>query len=153
MHLIVLQHGFGGKSSHMNFIERTFRSPFQLLSHFHLLSCRSRFGEDEIAVVNSAANAWLKSFDGVDICGERLVDLIKKCIEGFSLCVFNPPDSEISAEYGEKIDRISMVGYSMGGATSTLFLFIIMVLQVSLSGMLWGNFLLKGFSTSSSRSI
>ncbi|KND02137.1 uncharacterized protein SPPG_02631 [Spizellomyces punctatus DAOM BR117] len=81
MHLIVLHHGLWGKPSHLSYLEN---------------SLRERFG-DEVQVLNFGGNAGNRTYDGIDICGERLARTILECLSKKSF------------------DRISFIGYSLGG--------------------------------------
>ena len=84
--LIVLSHGLWGVKSHMDFIENKLKNKYQ----------------DKIHVLNSSVNEAKYSYDGVDICGERLAEDIESTVVRLS-------------ENGKQVKKISMVGYSLGG--------------------------------------
>ncbi|KAI9304981.1 putative serine esterase-domain-containing protein [Cunninghamella echinulata] len=85
--LIVLQHGLWGSSSHMKFIEK---------------SLQDKFKDKNIVILNSTVNEGKYTYDGVDICGERLAKKIKNSIKEL-------------AKKGKKVNKINVIGYSLGG--------------------------------------
>ncbi|KAI8099407.1 putative serine esterase-domain-containing protein [Halteromyces radiatus] len=88
--LIVLQHGLWGVSSHMNYIEENL--------HKHLK-------DQPFEIFNSKVNEGKYTYDGIDLCGERLAKKIQTLV------------NELAKE--DKIVRkLSMVGYSLGGLIS-----------------------------------
>ncbi|KAI8138550.1 putative serine esterase-domain-containing protein [Fennellomyces sp. T-0311] len=86
--LIVLQHGFMGNTGHMAHIER------------ELTNVTS---DQSVSILNVQANEGKYSYDGIDICGERLALAIQDHIQ------------EIELEGSKKVKRFVMIGYSLGG--------------------------------------
>jgi hypothetical protein len=87
MHLIVVVHGMWGSGSDVSYIAQQVRA-------FH--------GPGGCHVLVSAANGGTNTYDGIDICGERLYDEVVAFV-----------DSQTEAQAG--VTRISFVGYSAGG--------------------------------------
>jgi hypothetical protein len=81
-HLIVLHHGLWGNSTHMEPVITQFDNTFPSNDFFYL---------------NVNVSEGNLTYDGIDACGERCVDLILKFISEMNL------------------DRISFIGYSLGG--------------------------------------
>ncbi|KAL0076606.1 putative serine esterase-domain-containing protein [Phycomyces blakesleeanus] len=84
--LVVLQHGLWGNSAHMKYIHNKLDEAYG----------------DSISILNVEVNEAKYTYDGVDICGERLIKNIYSHIEKL-------------AEKNKKVDRITLVGYSLGG--------------------------------------
>ncbi|KAK4517966.1 uncharacterized protein ATC70_001315 [Mucor velutinosus] len=84
--LVVLSHGLWGVRDHMVFIEKKLIDKYQ----------------DKIHVLNSSVNEAKFSYDGVDICGERLAEDIESTVVRLG-------------KNGKQVKRISMIGYSLGG--------------------------------------
>lgn len=81
-HLFVLLHGFGGNSSHVA----------------ALANClRSRLGGSALVVCPSSFSI-LKTYDGIDVCSERVLSELRPLIKSSST-----------------LRTISLIGYSMGG--------------------------------------
>ncbi|KCV70012.1 hypothetical protein H696_03479 [Fonticula alba] len=85
-HLFVLSHGFCGIPSNMTY----------------LYTRLMKYGRSNVVVLNATSNTGFLTMDGIDICGERLVEEILDCIQ-------------THRDTGISINRISFVGYSMGG--------------------------------------
>ncbi|ORZ20305.1 putative serine esterase-domain-containing protein [Absidia repens] len=85
--LVVLQHGLWGKSSHMGYIERSLREKLQ---------------EESIVVLNSKVNEGKYTYDGVDLCGQRLADKIHSEVQELS-------------KKNKSVKKLCMIGYSLGG--------------------------------------
>ncbi|KAF1798161.1 putative serine esterase-domain-containing protein [Mucor lusitanicus] len=84
--LVVLSHGLWGVKGHMGFIEK------KLID---------KYG-DKIHVLNSSVNEAKFSYDGVDICGERLAEDVESTVVRLG-------------KNGKQVKKISMIGYSLGG--------------------------------------
>ncbi|KAL2834984.1 putative serine esterase-domain-containing protein [Aspergillus cavernicola] len=86
-HLCVLAHGLWGNASHMGAIAS---------------GLRERYGEDRLHILISERNTGNLTYDGIEVCGERLAHEIEEALE------------TIGAD-GHKIKKLSVVGYSLGG--------------------------------------
>jgi len=86
-HLCVLVHGLWGNGSHLNFLAT---------------SLREKYSEDELIVLVCKRNASSFTYDGIEVGAERVTKEIEETIE------------ELKRD-GFKIDRFSIVGYSLGG--------------------------------------
>ncbi|KAL7321091.1 hypothetical protein PS15m_000905 [Mucor circinelloides] len=84
--LVVLSHGLWGVKGHMEFIEKKLIDKYQ----------------DKIHVLNSSVNEAKYSYDGVDICGERLAEDIESTVVRLG-------------KNGKQVKKISLIGYSLGG--------------------------------------
>ncbi|OZJ05460.1 hypothetical protein BZG36_01665 [Bifiguratus adelaidae] len=89
VHLVVLCHGLWGNKSHLDYISKT-------LSKAH--------GEG-VHVLNCKSNESAFTYDGIAICGQRLVEEI-----------YHGYDDLIEKEYN--VTSISILGYSLGGLIS-----------------------------------
>ncbi|KAM3583644.1 hypothetical protein VKS41_003617 [Umbelopsis sp. WA50703] len=89
VHLFVLQHGLWGNKNHLNYIAKQLQETYK----------------EKIHTLNVAVNEAKYTYDGVDICGKRLVDKIKTEVK------------ELEAK-GKVVDKVSMLGYSLGGLIS-----------------------------------
>ncbi|KKK15750.1 hypothetical protein P175DRAFT_0435146 [Aspergillus ochraceoroseus IBT 24754] len=89
-HLCVLVHGLWGNPSHMDFIAA---------------SLRERYDEDHLHILASDRNNGNLTYDGIEVCGERLAHEIEETLETFG-------------DQGQKIRKLSVVGYSLGGLIS-----------------------------------
>ena len=85
MHLVVLHHGLWGNGDNLETLAQVIadHSP----PHVRVLNCR--------------ASERTRTLDGVDICGERLIEAVNQKMHG-----------------EEKFQQISFIGYSMGGLIS-----------------------------------
>jgi hypothetical protein len=81
-HLIVLHHGLWGNPSHMEPIIKQFNDTFK---------------DNDFYFLNTDTSQGSLTYDGIDVCGERCVDLIIKTV------------AEIN------VVKISLIGYSLGG--------------------------------------
>jgi hypothetical protein len=86
MHLVVVQHGLWGYPANT--------------AHLSLL-LRERLGKDYF-ILNSDVNNGNLTYDGIDVCGDRLHALILTTTESLS-------------KAGSSVHAISLIGYSMGG--------------------------------------
>ncbi|GAA5899247.1 lipase ROG1 family protein [Sporobolomyces salmoneus] len=94
-HLVTLIHGLWGNTSHIRYLEES------LLKHH--ASARSKDGNGvELVVLNAKMNEFTNTYDGIDLCAER---------------VLNEIDEEVQRieKEGGKVERFSIVGYSLGG--------------------------------------
>lgn len=80
-HIVVLQHGLWGKPAHLERLQEAIQAAHG-----------SRF-----VVVNCDASPTTKTYDGIDVCGDRLVALVQ----------------QLAAQHGAS--RLSLIGYSLGG--------------------------------------
>ncbi|CAN6674752.1 lipid droplet phospholipase 1 [Trichomonascus vanleenenianus] len=86
-HLFVLIHGFFGNPSHLSAMRDTLSS---------------RFSEDEVEILVPKGNAGLRSFDGVRLGAERVVEELGEFLKE-------------RRRKGVKFTHISIAGYSLGG--------------------------------------
>ncbi|KAI9319348.1 putative serine esterase-domain-containing protein [Dichotomocladium elegans] len=86
--LVVLQHGLWGSTNHMKFIQNSIEK-----------SCSN---PAMVSIFNMDANEGKYTYDGIDVCGERLVKRITDHVQEL-------------ASKGTCVKRIIMVGYSLGG--------------------------------------
>ncbi|CAI7643208.1 unnamed protein product [Penicillium crustosum] len=86
-HLCVLVHGLWGNPSHLDYVAS---------------ALRDRYGSDGLYILCPTANSGNYTYDGIELCGERVVHEIEETLESL-------------AEKGQKITKISVVGYSLGG--------------------------------------
>ncbi|KAJ5384618.1 hypothetical protein N7517_002529 [Penicillium concentricum] len=85
-HLCVLVHGLWGNPSHLDYIAS---------------ALRKRYGSD-LYILCPKANSGNYTYDGIELGGERLVHEVEETLESL-------------AEKGQKITKISVIGYSLGG--------------------------------------
>ncbi|KAJ5290102.1 uncharacterized protein N7443_010355 [Penicillium atrosanguineum] len=85
-HLCVLVHGLWGKPSHLDFVAS---------------ALRDRHG-DNIHILSAKENSGHWTYDGIELGGERLAHEIEETIGALD-------------QKGQKIQKLSIVGYSMGG--------------------------------------
>lgn len=86
-HLCVLVHGLWGNGSHLNYLST---------------SLRQKFSEDELIILVCKRNASSFTYDGIEVGGERVTKEIEETIADLK-------------QDGIKIDRFSIIGYSLGG--------------------------------------
>ncbi|KAL2863619.1 lipase ROG1 family protein [Aspergillus lucknowensis] len=86
-HLCVLVHGLWGNPAHMNTI---------------VSALRQRYDENDLKILVSESNTGNLTYDGVEVCGERLANEIEETLEN-------------SETGGHKIKKLSVIGYSLGG--------------------------------------
>ncbi|KAJ9659834.1 hypothetical protein H2198_002903 [Neophaeococcomyces mojaviensis] len=89
-HLCVLVHGLWGNGSHLNYLST---------------SLREKYSEDELILLVCKRNASSFTYDGIEVGAERVTKEIEDTVE------------ELKRD-GFKIDRFSIVGYSLGGLIS-----------------------------------
>ncbi|KAL7752328.1 hypothetical protein RI367_002374 [Sorochytrium milnesiophthora] len=85
-HLLVCTHGLYGNSSHMERLVNQFSDTFP-----------------DLLILNASSYPLGMTFDGVDVCAEKLLDEVKRFIQAKK------------TESGVKITKISFLGYSLGG--------------------------------------
>ncbi|ORX44096.1 DUF676-domain-containing protein [Hesseltinella vesiculosa] len=85
--LIVLQHGLWGKASHMDTM---------------VYYLNKEFKDDNVQVLNSDVNEGKYTYDGIDVCGIRLANKIESFVKE-------------AEDRGDKVTRLGVVGYSLGG--------------------------------------
>lgn len=86
-HLCVLVHGLWGNATHVGYLKT---------------SLREKYSDDELVVLVCKRNASSFTYDGIEVGAERVTREIEETIE------------ELKRD-GIKIDRFSIVGYSLGG--------------------------------------
>lgn len=84
--LIVLSHGLWGVKSHMGYIEK---------------QLNEKYG-DAVHILNATVNEAKYTYDGIDICGERLADEVEATVVRLG-------------KNGKRVKKVSMIGYSLGG--------------------------------------
>lgn len=85
VHLAVLVHGLWGNPEHMWYVEKALHDKHPV-----------------IRILVSKSNIGNRTYDGIDVCGERIAKEVLDRV------------SELEAE-GEKVGDISFIGYSLGG--------------------------------------
>ncbi|KAL6748118.1 putative serine esterase-domain-containing protein [Haematococcus lacustris] len=88
-HLVVLQHGLWGKADNMAYLADQ-------------LAQRAAEEGVDMHILNSAVNEERLTYEGADVCGDRLVAAMEATA------------AEL-AEGGRPVRRLSLVGYSLGG--------------------------------------
>ncbi|CAG7957583.1 unnamed protein product [Penicillium nalgiovense] len=86
-HLCVLIHGLWGNPSHLDYIAS---------------ALRDRYGGDDLYILCPKTNSGNYTYDGIELGGERIVHEVEETLESL-------------AERGQKITKISVIGYSLGG--------------------------------------
>ncbi|KAJ5541430.1 hypothetical protein N7494_006506 [Penicillium frequentans] len=86
-HLCVLVHGLWGKPSHLDYM---------------VAALKERYGEDNLHILCPEGNSGNFTYDGIEVGGERVVHEIEDTLEKLE-------------SKGQKITKISVVGYSLGG--------------------------------------
>ncbi|RIA83708.1 putative serine esterase-domain-containing protein [Glomus cerebriforme] len=89
VHLVVFVHGLWGNPNHLKYL-------VNLFTHFH---------GDKLHLLNAKCNVSDYTYDGVDVCGKRLVGEIKEELKSIK-------------EMNIKITKFSIIGYSLGGLVS-----------------------------------
>lgn len=87
VHLIVLQHGLWGNPGHMSKFKEYMEQ---------------RLHGTPVEFLNSSCNVGKLTYDGIDVCGDRLVDRILSHLAWLE-------------SVRKSVTRISFVGYSLGG--------------------------------------
>ncbi|KAJ5100327.1 hypothetical protein N7456_006379 [Penicillium angulare] len=88
-HLCVLVHGLWGNPSHLDYVASALRDRY----------------DEQLVIISPKANSGNYTYDGIELGGERLVHEIEETLESL-------------AEKGQKVTKISIVGYSLGGLLS-----------------------------------
>ncbi|KAJ5594756.1 uncharacterized protein N7459_000964 [Penicillium hispanicum] len=86
-HLCVLVHGLWGNPSHLDYVAS---------------ALRERHADDELYILCAKGNSGNFTYDGVELGGERLVHEIEETLETLNAT-------------GQKIKKLSVIGYSLGG--------------------------------------
>lgn len=86
-HLCVFVHGLWGNGGHLRYLST---------------SLREKYSDDELIILVCKRNASSFTYDGIEVGAERVTKEIEETIE------------ELKRD-GYKVDRLSMVGYSLGG--------------------------------------
>ncbi|KAJ5748442.1 uncharacterized protein N7511_010138 [Penicillium nucicola] len=86
-HLCVLVHGLWGNPSHLDYVAS---------------ALLERHGDDSLYILCPKANSGNYTYDGIELGGERLVREVEETLESL-------------AKKGQKITKISVIGYSLGG--------------------------------------
>lgn len=86
-HLCVLVHGLWGNGSHLNYLTT---------------SLREKYPDDELSILVCERNSSTFTYDGIEIGAERITREIEDAISDLK-------------EDGIKVDRFSIIGYSLGG--------------------------------------
>ncbi|KAJ5795472.1 uncharacterized protein N7518_004012 [Penicillium psychrosexuale] len=86
-HLCVLVHGLWGNPSHLDYIAS---------------ALRDRYGGENLYILCPKTNSGNYTYDGIELGGERIVHEVEETLESL-------------AKKGQKITKISVVGYSLGG--------------------------------------
>ncbi|KAJ5792966.1 uncharacterized protein N7503_008944 [Penicillium pulvis] len=86
-HLCVLVHGLWGKPSHLDYM---------------VAALKEKYGEDHLHILCPEGNSGNFTYDGIEVGGERVVHEIEDTLETLE-------------NKGQKITKISVVGYSLGG--------------------------------------
>lgn len=87
IHLIVLQHGLWGHSGDVAKLTDFLRNAFQVQGQ----------EPDEIVLLNSEVNSRRLTYDGIDVCGARLAQLVQDTIQQY-------------ADHGRKVVKLSLIG-------------------------------------------
>ncbi|KAJ5174473.1 uncharacterized protein N7482_000350 [Penicillium canariense] len=89
-HLCVLVHGLWGNPSHLDYVAS---------------ALRERHDEDSLYILSAKGNSGNWTYDGIELGGERLAHEIEETLETLD-------------KKGQKIKKLSIVGYSLGGLVS-----------------------------------
>lgn len=88
VHLVVAQHGLWGNPSHLQY----------LLNYLE----KSLASNEQVVILNSPCSVGNHTYDGIDVCGDRLVDAILQRIQQ-------------EKQEGRQVVKVSFIGYSLGG--------------------------------------
>lgn len=91
VHLIVLQHGLWGSPVDVENLTKYLREALRKQSPT----------EDELAFLTSGVNARRLTYDGIDVCGSRLAQLVQDTIQQY-------------AEQGKRVTKLSFIGKQPG---------------------------------------
>ncbi|KAJ3122921.1 hypothetical protein HK098_002327 [Nowakowskiella sp. JEL0407] len=86
--VLIAHHGLWGIPDHLKFLVNELE--------------KRKSEKNDFYVLNGHRNLELKTYDGIDVCGDRFVDEIEDKIEEFNA-------------NGCKVTKISFIGYSLGG--------------------------------------
>ncbi|RMZ89566.1 hypothetical protein DV736_g3220, partial [Chaetothyriales sp. CBS 134916] len=89
-HLCVLVHGLWGNATHLNYVAD---------------SLRDRYPDDQLIVYSAKRNTGSLTYDGIEIGAERVAKEVEDLLEEL-------------ARDGHRVDKFSIVGYSLGGLVS-----------------------------------
>ncbi|GLI73101.1 hypothetical protein PoHVEF18_001311 [Penicillium ochrochloron] len=89
-HLCVLVHGLWGNPSHLDYVAS---------------ALRERHDEDTVHILCAKNNSGNWTYDGIELGGERLAHEIEETLEKLD-------------KKGQKIKKLSIIGYSLGGLVS-----------------------------------
>ena len=100
VHLVVLQHGLWGQPGDLGFLENLISS-YTPTKQQHQNSGNTGVSGDTVRVLNSNVNSQRLTYDGIDKCADRLLDLAK---------------SEITKlkTGSTSVTKLSFIGYSLG---------------------------------------
>ncbi|PWN21474.1 DUF676-domain-containing protein [Microstroma glucosiphilum] len=59
-------------------------------------------GKAKVVILNTASNAWVRTYDGIDWCAERIVQEIQR-------------ETQRLSDQKRKVTKLSIMGYSLGG--------------------------------------
>ncbi|GAA5992019.1 hypothetical protein JCM5350_006251 [Sporobolomyces pararoseus] len=96
VHLLVVLHGLWGSPSHVRYVGES------VLKAARSKQQSKEENPIELVVLNAKQNEFTATYDGIDLCAERVLNEIDEEIE------------RIEKE-GAKVERFSIVGYSLGG--------------------------------------
>ncbi|KAK4050439.1 hypothetical protein OIV83_003509 [Microbotryomycetes sp. JL201] len=103
VHLLVVCHGLWGSRSHIGYICKT---ASQFADDGKMQPWRSSQDDKplphKLVVLPAKLNEWTNTYDGIDVCAERVVNEIDQEIE-------------LIKQQGGDVKRFSIVGYSLGG--------------------------------------
>lgn len=91
-HLIVLSHGLWGTSDHFNYIEETLQE-----------TVKAKYPEKVFAIYKTKSNEKFKTYDGIDLCGARVVEEILD------------ETAQLKTRDNLVVTEFSLIGYSLGG--------------------------------------
>ncbi|BDD57091.1 hypothetical protein MPDQ_000486 [Monascus purpureus] len=86
-HLCVLVHGLWGNPSHLDYVAA---------------ALRERYPDDKLHILAAKRNAGRYTYDGIELGGERVAYEIEETLKAL-------------AETGSEVQKLSIVGYSLGG--------------------------------------
>lgn len=89
IHLVILVHGLWGNASHFNYIKAQLEESYD------------KTLDENLAVYQTGSNEGYKTYDGIDLCGKRVAQEIELEIARLNVV--------------DKVVKISVVGYSLGG--------------------------------------
>ena len=90
--MIVLSHGLWGTSDHFSYLEESLQE-----------SLAAAYPEKRFAIYKTKSNEKFKTYDGIDLCGARVVDEILE------------ETAQLRTRDGLLVTEFSLIGYSLGG--------------------------------------